>query len=210
MTKQNFFYNTLIGKLLSSNERERIVCGILDRVKPKESFLDMGCASGHYVEKMVPKCSRCAGVDLDEEDIEHACGNVQGGEFYCGDATALSRFNKNEFDWVLCSEVLEHIPDWKKALDEIKRVVRKNVLITIPLEKSVFWKTVSFLQWKKKHRGHVHELSSQDVVDEMQEYEVALKRYVFAPVKWLNEKFADSENEKWAIYAVLWFRKSSA
>lgn len=40
-----------------------------------------------------------------------------------------------EFDWVFCSEVLEHIENYNKAIQEIHRVLKKNgkAVITIPV-----------------------------------------------------------------------------
>lgn len=211
MRKQQFFYHTLRGTLLGSRERERLVLEVLKNIKPHESFLDVGCASGHYVERMLGRCLRCVGIDMDRQDIELAKMDLPHGEFYCEDATSLSRFRKSEFDWVLCSEVLEHVPNWKNALAEVKRVCRGNAVFTIPLEKGVFWRTASALLWKKEMRGHVHELGSGDIEHEMladgNDFELAEKRYVFAPMKWLNTRFAESKNEKWAMYAVLWFKK---
>lgn len=43
-------------------------------------------------------------------------------------------FKNNKFDTVLCAEVLEHLPfdDFTKALKEIKRVSKKNIVLTLP------------------------------------------------------------------------------
>ena len=39
---------------------------------------------------------------------------------------------KNSFDYVLCTEVLEHIPEPIDALEEIARIDRKGLIITAP------------------------------------------------------------------------------
>ncbi len=43
-------------------------------------------------------------------------------------------FQDNEFDAVLCAQVLEHLPhdDFNKALSEIKRVAKNGVVISLP------------------------------------------------------------------------------
>jgi len=43
-------------------------------------------------------------------------------------------FNTNNFDTILCAEVLEHIPfsDFEKAIGEIRRVTKKWAVITLP------------------------------------------------------------------------------
>lgn len=55
------------------------------------------------------------------------------GEVMHQDLTCLS-FSKNSFDVILSQEVFEHIPDYKKALAECYRVLRKNgrLIFTIP------------------------------------------------------------------------------
>jgi hypothetical protein len=46
-------------------------------------------------------------------------------------------FEDEQFDIVLSSESLEHIPDYKKALQEILRVSKKVAIITVPHESQV-------------------------------------------------------------------------
>ncbi len=47
-------------------------------------------------------------------------------------------YNDNEFDVVLCNETLEHVPDLHKATNELIRVCRKAVIITVPHEPKEF------------------------------------------------------------------------
>lgn len=47
-------------------------------------------------------------------------------------------YNDNEFDVVLCSETLEHVPDLHKATNELIRVCSKAVIITVPHEPKQF------------------------------------------------------------------------
>ena len=62
----------------------------------------------------------------------------QGKEAGVGDITKLEIQEK--FDIVLCSEVLEHVKDYEKALREIKRVLKSNgrVILTVPCYKK-YW-----------------------------------------------------------------------
>lgn len=41
-------------------------------------------------------------------------------------------FADASFDWVTCVDVIEHLPDYHQALEEMKRVVRRGVLISTP------------------------------------------------------------------------------
>ena len=42
---------------------------------------------------------------------------------------------KESFDWIFCSEVLEHIKDYKKAIKELNRILKKEgkAVITVPV-----------------------------------------------------------------------------
>lgn len=54
------------------------------------------------------------------------------------DATAIP-YGDNEFDIVLCNHVLEHIPNFQKALDEIYRIIKPNgiAILQTPFSKTL-------------------------------------------------------------------------
>ncbi len=69
-----------------------------------------------------------AGKDIVSVDI-----NPERRPDFVGSVTNLP-FPDNSFDVVLCFQVLEHLPfeDFEKALKEMRRVSKKNVLLSLP------------------------------------------------------------------------------
>jgi hypothetical protein len=58
-----------------------------------------------------------------------------GVEFLVGDIRALP-FPDNSFEIVVCWDVLVHVTEYKKALKELCRVAKRNLLFTCQLTKS--------------------------------------------------------------------------
>lgn len=58
-------------------------------------------------------------------------------------------FKDKSFDTVLCLEVLEHVPNPIKAIFELKRVTKKQLIISVPYEP--FFTLFRFLIWEKEH-----------------------------------------------------------
>jgi len=114
----NRFVNNLLSELKSLNP---------------ETILDIGCGTG-YITNIISKelDSRVIGCDKDSNRISFARFNF-GQEVILADVTQLP-FKDNSFDVVVASEIIEHIHCTEAALEEIKRVARKNVVITVPNE----------------------------------------------------------------------------
>ncbi|MEM9054704.1 MAG: class I SAM-dependent methyltransferase [Pseudomonadota bacterium] len=110
-----------------------------------DRVLDLGCGEGRHVHGLYMLGGlNLAGVDLDEAALKKAEAGLailpkpaadETGQvsFEMGDATAL-RFADNTFDAVICSEVLEHLPDYDAALVEIRRVLKPDgkLCISVP------------------------------------------------------------------------------
>ncbi len=206
---QEFYYESLVGKLLGSKAREKLIAEELNKLKKTDSFLEVGCAQGHYLKKAILKTKKCFGVDVSKDFVERA--KKTKATCFVSSAEKLP-FKKEMFDVVLCTEVLEHVKDWKKAVMEIKRVLRKGgkAIITIPLEKSLFWRVGSIIFPPKEWRGHINLLESKEIEEEffkttIKKMSLEKKQLIQTPSKTINKFFP--KREKISMYCFFVFKK---
>ncbi|NQT86571.1 class I SAM-dependent methyltransferase [bacterium] len=95
-----------------------------------EAVLDVGCGDGAVSNHLVDRGVRVVGVDISRSALEHFRGS--------GSVASLEAlpFRDRAFDLVLCSEVLEHLPEglYDTALRELQRVAARYLLVTVPNE----------------------------------------------------------------------------
>ncbi len=96
-----------------------------------ETVLDVGCATGIYVDHLVQNGYRASGVDFSAPLIADAKKKFKG-EFSVANAYKLP-FKDKSFDTVLLLDILEHIDD-TRALKEAARVAAKRVIIVVPAQ----------------------------------------------------------------------------
>jgi SAM-dependent methyltransferase len=113
--------------------RRRIIRAELDRLAlPRDaSVLDAGCGSGRTMEDLV-EYGRVYGVEVDPDATEIA--RARGvGEVRIGRLEELP-FDDAMFDLITCLDVLEHVPDDRVALVELRRVCKPGgwLLATVP------------------------------------------------------------------------------
>ncbi len=118
--------------------RRRIVTllSYLD-VQPGDTVLDCGCGEGFYtlIFSELFDC-RVHALDYSRGLVSRAKGWVSQKErvrFHIGDVVALP-FPDETFDRIVCTEVLEHIPDDAKAVSELHRVLKRGgtLAVTVP------------------------------------------------------------------------------
>ena len=110
--------------------------GVLSYVTPGLKVLDAGCGEGTLSIMMAKKGANITGCDISRPNIDNAIAyakenGVLNINFVQGDAESLP-FASNEFDLVVSSHVLEHLPDFDKGFREIMRVTKKRAVIAIP------------------------------------------------------------------------------
>ncbi len=95
--------------------------------------LDVGARDGYYARHLCDHYTEVVALDLEKPDIDHP-----GITAVAGDVTALD-FDDKTFDFVLCAEVLEHIPPpaLARAARELARVTGQYLLIGVPCEQDL-------------------------------------------------------------------------
>lgn len=90
--------------------------------------LDVGARDGFISKLLAERFDRVVALDLEMPEIAH-----NKVDCVIGDVTNLS-YSDNQFDFVFCAEVLEHIPSQllAKACEELARVTKRNLLIGVP------------------------------------------------------------------------------
>lgn len=107
---------------------------IKEMIRPLEfsSVLDVECGQGSFLEESQSEVPRVEpyGIDISSSAIALAQKRVSGGRFCLLDST--NGFLDEKCDLVVCSEVLEHIPNDVAALQNLRKMTCKYLLISTP------------------------------------------------------------------------------
>jgi SAM-dependent methyltransferase len=104
---------------------------VLDRRNPKGNCLNAGAGEGLYAAFLdnFPKLRRIVHLDLEKPNLAGRFRNRRHEDF-AGSVTELP-FVTGEFDFCLCTEVMEHVEDDDKGFAELARVIKPNGLLLI-------------------------------------------------------------------------------
>lgn len=99
-----------------------------------EKLLDVGCSSGFLLKKINEKIKE---VDLFGTDIIYSKENI-GYKYIQSNIHSLPFKNKS-FDIVTCNHTLEHIIDIKQSINELCRITKHKLIITIPCQRYYYY-----------------------------------------------------------------------
>ncbi|MFC2153912.1 class I SAM-dependent methyltransferase [Candidatus Altiarchaeota archaeon] len=118
-------------------EKKRIRL-ILEKLKPKDSdlVLELGCGEAHILDLI--KNGKTIGVDISSEAIQRAKEKKRRNKniiLVQGDVEQTP-FPENHFKKIICTEVIEHVSNPEKLIDEIVRITRDDacIMFSIPNE----------------------------------------------------------------------------
>ncbi|MFX1298053.1 MAG: class I SAM-dependent methyltransferase [Promethearchaeota archaeon] len=159
-------------RIFSTNASRRLIIEKwLHLSKPGQTFLDVGCELGYFVRIMAQKGLHATGVDISPTKIRKARYIAKKLDIECNysvmDGENLE-FKDNSFDWVQCSETLEHILNDQQAANELIRVAKQNIIITVP-QKSLFWRVFNRIRsingFNILGAGHLREYTPESLLN---------------------------------------------
>ncbi len=104
------------------------------KLREKKAVLDVGCGAGNstrLLSEFTASDSSIIGVDVDEAilDVAREKSKEQKNISYQESGATALPFEDNTFDFVFCQTVMIHLPDPKKAIQEMKRVLKPGGLL---------------------------------------------------------------------------------
>lgn len=105
--------------------------------KPGGRLLDVGCASGTLLWLARQKGFSVSGVEISRQATDFA-NRVLGLDIFCGQLED-ARFNDGEFDAVAMIHSLEHVPEPRRVLREIHRILSDEGALIIVVPNLVGW-----------------------------------------------------------------------
>ncbi|MFH2058298.1 MAG: class I SAM-dependent methyltransferase [Pseudomonadota bacterium] len=150
---------------------------------PFDWVLDIGCGEGrHTIKAAQQEMMQCVGADFGFQTLVKTQQkiafhkslndlNCKSIDLSCMDVTCLP-FRDGKFDCVICSEVLEHIPNDAQAIHELVRILKpgKILAISVPrfLPEKICWLLSD--EYFNTDMGHIRIYKKPELIDEIESF----------------------------------------
>jgi len=180
-------------------------------INPEGTMLDLGCGEGRHIFGLMEKFPdlKCIGLDPHIESLEKAFEGLKFLEsisnsktnFLSGSAYSLP-FSDDSFDLVVCSEVLEHLHDYKDAIKEINRVLKPGgqFLASVPAEfpEKICWLLSEAYQ--NQPGGHLRIFKKNELIKEVVEHNFSFES---------SQRFHSIHSAYWWLRCLFWKSQES-
>jgi len=164
--KKYYEHNSKINPL-KGNSREY---GLLKQIKKtikikKGKIIDIGCGDGFLLHNITGNYKKF-GLDFSQNRLT-TCKQINPDvKIIKHSLEKKLPFKDGEFDLVICSEVLEHVPTYKKVIKELSRITKKcgQLIITVPNEENIQEIFCPHCTKKFFHMGHCNSISKTDIL----------------------------------------------
>lgn len=103
------------------------------RVIAGRRVLDLGSGEGFGAAILAESATQVVGIDVDERTVEHSRLNYWAAnlEYRVGSALDLSDFADGSFGAVVAFEIIEHVRDQERVLDEVQRLLGTDGVLIV-------------------------------------------------------------------------------
>jgi 2-polyprenyl-3-methyl-5-hydroxy-6-metoxy-1,4-benzoquinol methylase len=110
-----------------------MLAGVAHDLHPATTPLEVGAGEGVISQKLHQRFGTAVGIDLPDAGLREEWRQRPGPSYLHADAQRLP-FRDDQFDLVVCVEVLEHLTDPRAGLAELARVTSRHLLLSVPRE----------------------------------------------------------------------------
>ncbi len=150
------------------------------KVKPEESILEIGSGGGHALKHI--KQSKFFPMDVSNFNLKKIRDKSTVEIFPAsGDALNLP-YKPESFDYIILSEVLEHIDKPEAALKEIFKVLKKNgkFLVSVPYKQVLTFQICIHCNKPTPTYAHLHSFDDKNLAQMLSTLGfIVLKKYKF-------------------------------
>ena len=172
-------------------------------ILPGHRILDIGCGTGRHTGAVIRAGDcRVVGTDLIFDDLKQAVGRLtfqrkmrQGGTHWdlCAADIRCLPFADNAFDAVICSEVLEHIRQERRALEEMRRVLKAGGVLAVSVPRFfpewICWKLSR--EYRTAENGHIRIYRKNELISGLRDagfrcHDIHYAHSLHTPYWWLK------------------------
>ena len=184
------------------------------KLKPGSIVLDAGCGNGRHLRALakIPGL-KIIGIDRNQNDINDALVSLKNIPDALSDDLVVTLadinnlpFEAEYFDCVICSEVLEHIPEHEKALKELVRVLKPQGQLVVSVPR-YFSERICWLispAYYNEEGGHIRIYKEKNLRKMLTKHgitcwKINYKHALHAPYWWLKCLVGLKNEKNWLI-----------
>lgn len=127
------YYRENVTYIEHDDRRLDAIADIVARLRPSV-VVDLGCGNGWLVRLLRSRtAAQVVGVDL----LEHV--DLPAGSYVAADVTGWLPIRTGSVGCVVAGEIIEHLPDPDRVLQEVHRILRDNGVLIVSTPNMVSW-----------------------------------------------------------------------
>lgn len=165
--------------------RAEIVADLLDVRRGTPQVLDVGCGEGLQLSVIAAlnPSAYLVGLDLSLGRLLSAKSRVPAMSAVCSDIEESLAVEAGAFDRIMCSEVLEHLPDPARLLARIRAAAKPGSLlvVTVPFRQRIVWTRCTHCG--RLTNEHLHSFDERNLPDLLRRAGFSVERVLFPKLR---------------------------
>lgn len=155
-------------------------------LKKNLKFLDFGCGRGDLTERImkINPSMKLTGVDVSKIALQQASKRFPKGKFFIVEDGEKLPFNDDSFDFIVATDVLEHVYNTKHTFKELYRVLKQNgtFFISVPYHgmiKNIIATLIAFDEYFKPTQEHIRFYTKKNLKSSLKTTGFQIKKFGF-------------------------------